>query len=250
LDDENVPVYAQHEEPADVLDETMMTQDGEVALSEFASFETEQRVDEITRKNGERISSIMADIEGRDLSSVNNAIQDVLDGVDDEAAYSVSLAGDLEEQDQLMNDMLIAMAVALFLVYVVMAVQFNHFGHPIIVMAILPITVTGVILGLFITQAELNMMSGMGIIILIGIVLNNAILLIDRTNQLRKDDVKVGAALIQAGRDRIRPIFITTLTTIGGRLPLALATGHVRRLPSTNGHRHHIRPPIFNINHT
>src|SRR5699024_4780641 len=89
----------------------------------------------------------------------------------------------------------------------------------------LPISVTGVILGLFITQAELNMMSGMGIIILIGIVLNNAILLIDRTNQLRKDDVKVGAALIQAGRDRIRPIFMTTLTTIGGMLPLALATG-------------------------
>jgi HAE1 family hydrophobic/amphiphilic exporter-1 len=86
-------------------------------------------------------------------------------------------------------------------------------------------TIVGVILGLFLTQMELSVMSGMGIVMLIGIVLNNAILLIDRTNQLRTEGFSVEEALLEAGKNRIRPIFITTLTTAGGMLPLALASG-------------------------
>lgn len=106
-----------------------------------------------------------------------------------------------------------------------MAVQFNHLGHPLIVMSIIPMTMVGVILGLFLTQRELSIMSGMGVVMLIGIVLNNAILLIDRTNALRKEGYTVPDALVEAGKNRIRPIFMTTLTTVGGMLPLALASG-------------------------
>ena len=219
------PIYAKRSVGQNVLDESISTIDGEKKLATFVSLEAEDIPDQISRKNGERYLTIMADIEDVDLGTVTKNVQDVVNHFDNEEAYSVSLAGDLEEQQELMNDMLLAMAIAIFLVYVVMAVQFNHFGHPLIVMATLPITVVGVIIGLFLTQAELNMMSGMGIIILIGIVLNNAILLIDRTNQLRKDGVAIVPALIQAGEQRMRPIFMTTLTTIGGMLPLALATG-------------------------
>lgn len=106
-----------------------------------------------------------------------------------------------------------------------MAVQFNNLAHPLVVMSIIPMTIVGVIAGLFITQRELSIMSGMGIVMLIGIVLNNAILLIDRTNQLRKEGYSVTEAIVAAGKDRIRPIFMTTLTTAGGMLPLALASG-------------------------
>lgn len=222
---ETVPVYAMNSSEKDVLQETIPTSNGDKALSTFVSFATEQMPDEITRKNGERYLALMADVEGKDLGTVNKAVTNLIDNHSNEEAYTVSLAGDLEEQQELMNDMLLAIGIAIFLVYVVMAVQFNHFGHPLIVMAIIPVTVIGVILGLVITQADLNMMSGMGIIILIGIVLNNAILLIDRTNQLRKSGTAVVPALIQAGESRIRAIFMTTLTTIGGMLPLALATG-------------------------
>lgn len=130
----------------------------------------------------------MADADKEDLGTINNDIQKVLKGFDSSQDFTVTLAGDLEEQNQLMNEFLFAFGIALFLVYVVMAVQFNHLGQPLIVMSIIPITIVGAILGLFITQAELHFMSGMGFIILIGIVLNNAILIIDRTNQLRKKD--------------------------------------------------------------
>ncbi|MFD1447745.1 efflux RND transporter permease subunit [Oceanobacillus profundus] len=94
-----------------------------------------------------------------------------------------------------------------------------------IVMSVIPMAFVGVVLGLFATQRELSIMSGMGIIMLIGIVLNNAILLIDRTNQLRREGIPVNDAVVRAGKDRIRPIFMTTFTTVGGMLPLALATG-------------------------
>lgn len=225
-DQEIIPMYAKHQGPNDVLKEKMITSDGKVELATFISLQTERMPKQINRKNGERYFSLMADIDGEEPATVHAAVQKAIDTFNEnELAYTASVAGDLEEQQELMNDMLLAMLIAIFLVYVVMAVQFNHFGHPLIVMATLPVTVIGVIIGLFLTQAELNMMSGMGIIILIGIVLNNAILLIDCTNQLRHAGTPIVPALIQAGEKRIRPIFMTTLTTIGGMLPLALATG-------------------------
>lgn len=208
-----------------LLQTKIPTQNGEKDLSSFITFKKEYMPNEIAHKNGERYISIMADVEGKDLGTVNKNIQKVINHYEGSPNYSVSLGGDLEEQNELMNELLFVLGIALFLVYVVMAVQFNHFGQPLIVMSIIPATVIGVILGLFITQAELNIMSGLGLIILVGIVLNNAILIIDRTNQLRNEGMSVVDSLLQAGENRIRPIFMTTLTTIGGMLPLALATG-------------------------
>nr|WP_285845128.1 efflux RND transporter permease subunit [Oceanobacillus profundus] len=137
-------------------------------------------------------------------------------------SYSISLKS---TQQELLTDMILIFVISIFLVYLVMAVQFNHLAHPIIVMSVIPMAFVGVVLGLFATQRELSILSGMGIIMLIGIVLNNAILLIDRTNQLRREGIPVNDAVVRAGKDRIRPIFMTTFTTVGGMLPLALATG-------------------------
>ncbi|MGD6801226.1 efflux RND transporter permease subunit [Rossellomorea aquimaris] len=229
LDGEIIPLAAQWDEKINtenaLLDMTIQTPEGGKKLSSFIELKGINTPNEISHVDGERFLSVSADIEGKDLGAVNREVQKLISDFDSPAGYSVSIAGDLEQQQELMKEMLLILGISIFLVYLVMAVQFNHLAHPIIVMSVIPMTFTGVILGLFLTQRELSVMSGMGIVMLIGIVLNNAILLIDRTNQLRNEGYSVEEALIEAGKNRIRPIFMTTLTTAGGMLPLALASG-------------------------
>jgi len=229
IDEETVPLTVKWDEKvekqSDLLSLKLPTADGEKKLSTFVTLSEVETPNEISHIDGDRYVSISADIEGTDLGTINRSIQKVIDGFDAPTGYQVEVAGDLEQQQQLMTEMLLVLGIALFLVYLVMAVQFNHLGHPFVVMSVIPMTVVGVILGLVVTQHDLGLMSGMGIVMLIGIVLNNAILLIDRTNQLRREGLSVQEALVEAGKNRIRPIFMTTLTTVGGMLPLALASG-------------------------
>ncbi|WP_194841280.1 efflux RND transporter permease subunit [Salinibacillus xinjiangensis] len=208
-----------------LMDMEIPTLNGEKVLSNYISLETRKSPNQITHEDGIRSITVSADIEGRDLGSVNRDVQNVIESLDTPESYEVSLAGDLEAQQESMNEMLIVLATAIFLVYCVMAVQFNHLAQPLIVMSVIPMTFVGAILGLLMTNQELNMISGVGLLVLIGIILNNAILLLDRTNQLRKTGQPIKYALVEAGKNRIRPIFMTTFTTAGGMLPLALATG-------------------------
>ncbi|MFK2825930.1 efflux RND transporter permease subunit [Bacillus sp. B190/17] len=229
INKENIPLIVKWKEKtdtkADLLDLKVPVKNGEQKLSNFIELKSVNTPNEISHIDGERFISISADIEGKDLGTVNRDVQKLIKEFKTPSGYTIAAAGDLEQQQELMMDMVFVLAIALFLVYVVMAVQFNHLGHPLIVMSIIPMTIVGVIVGLFVTQMELNLMSGIGIVMLIGIVLNNAILLIDRTNQLRKEGFSVPDALVEAGKNRIRPIFMTTLTTAGGMLPLAMASG-------------------------
>lgn len=225
----NIPLMVSwdesYDDKKDLLNLMVPTPYGEKALSRFITLSAVQTPNEIKHKDGARYISVMADIENKDLGTINREVQKLLEEFDAPTGYSLSLAGDLEEQQQMMTEMIFIFGIAIFLVYLVMAVQFNHLIQPLLIMSVIPTTVVGAILGLFLTQRELNIMSGIGIIMLIGIVLNNAILLIDRTNQLRKEGYSVEEALVNSGKDRIRPIFMTTLTTVGGMLPLALASG-------------------------
>jgi multidrug efflux pump subunit AcrB len=229
MNEEKVPLALKWTEKTDsrsaLLDLKIPTAQGEKVLSSFIDLKSAETPNEISHHDGDRFISISADIEGRDLGAVNRDVQKLINDFEAPAGYSAAAAGDLEQQQELIMDMVFVLAIALFLVYLVMAVQFNHLGHPLIVMSVIPMTIVGVILGLFLTQMELSVMSGMGIVMLIGIVLNNAILLIDRTNQLRMEGLSIEDALLEAGKNRIRPIFMTTLTTVGGMLPLALASG-------------------------
>ncbi|MBP3950501.1 efflux RND transporter permease subunit [Bacillus suaedae] len=210
----------------DVLANKILTQNGEEKeLSEYISFEMIEAPTQIDHNDGERYVTVMADLEKIDLGTANREIEEVLNDFDVPSGYTISMGGDLEAQQDAMQEMMMILGIALFLVYVVMAVQFNSLVHPFIVMSIIPMTVTGVIIGLFLTQMELSIMSAMGIVMLIGIVLNNAILLLDRTKQLRLEGYSISDAIIDAGKTRMRPIFMTTLTTVGGMLPLAIATG-------------------------
>ncbi|MFD1205258.1 efflux RND transporter permease subunit [Sporosarcina contaminans] len=229
IDKESVPIIIgwanQTATAQELLNLEIPTESGSQKLSSLIELKTVQTPNEIAHLDGERFIAISGEIEGRDLGAINRDVQKVINEFEIPAGYTLMTGGDLEQQQQLVIEMLMVIGVALFLVYLVMAVQFNHLGHPIIVMSIIPMAIIGVIVGLFITQMELNLLSAMGIVMLIGIVLNNAILLIDRTKQLRDEGLSVEEALIEAGKNRIRPIFMTTLTTVGGMLPLALSTG-------------------------
>ncbi|MDQ0340695.1 HAE1 family hydrophobic/amphiphilic exporter-1 [Caldalkalibacillus uzonensis] len=203
----------------------IMTSLGEKAVGDFIQLEQISVPVEIDHDNGDRVVTVLANYEGEDLGSINRQVQAAIQELERPTGYSIELGGQLSQQMEAFTELLYIFLIALFLVYLVMAIQFNSLIHPVVVMSIIPLTLTGVILGLFITQQELSVMSGMGIVMLAGIVLNNAILLIDRTKQLRQQNMERGAALAEAGKNRMRPIFMTTLTTVAGMLPLALATG-------------------------
>lgn len=185
VNEENVPLVVRWNEETgsekELLDLEIPTVDEEKPLSEFVELVNIDTPNEIFHSNGERYITISADLEGTDLGTVNRDIQKIIDDFETPAGYTISTAGDLETQQELIMDLVVIFVISIFLVYLVMAVQFNNLAHPLIVMSIIPMTIVGVILGLFATQRELSIMSGMGIIMLIGIVLNNAILLIDRT---------------------------------------------------------------------
>jgi len=229
MNEENIPLTLQWRNKLDskqnLMNMKIMTTNGEQPLSTFIELKKIEVPNEISHHDGKRVITVTADIEGKDLGTVNRDVQDLLESFETPNGYRVEIAGSLEEQQQLMMEMLFVLGIAIFLVYLVMAVQFNHLGHPLIVMSVIPMTIVGVILGLFVTQMELNLMSGMGTLMLIGIVLNNAILLIDKINKLRSEGTSVQEAILVAGKIRLRPIFMTTLTTAGGMLPLALASG-------------------------
>ncbi|WP_155668904.1 efflux RND transporter permease subunit [Ornithinibacillus caprae] len=229
LDEKDIPLIIKWDEQTTTQDNLFSlrvpTLNGEEPLSAFIELEELEVPNEISHHNGERYITVSADTSNTDLGTLNREVQNLMDEFETPVGYEIDVAGDLEVQQELIQDMVIILAISIFLVYLVMAVQFNHLAQPFIVMSVIPMTIVGVIIGLFITQQELSVMSGMGVIMLIGIVLNNAILLIDRTNQLLRRGNTLVDAISEAGRNRIRPIFMTTLTTTGGMLPLALASG-------------------------
>lgn len=228
-DGETTPIFIKNNKSITdkkaLFNNDIMTVNGEQALSRYISLDEKASLNEINRSNGERYISVIADTEGQDMGTINKEINKIIKDVELDQGYAIEVAGDMEEQQQAVQDLLLIFIISLFLVFVVMAIQFNSLKHPFIILFIIPLTITGVLIGLFVTQKELNVLSGIGVIMLVGIVLNNGILLIDRVRQLRNNGFAVNEALISAGKERIRPIFMTTLTTVGGMIPLALATG-------------------------
>lgn len=224
-----IPVFIENDlnisDKKKLLDTKLTTINGEKKLSGYVDLKKTDSLIEINRADGERYISINADIEGQDMGAVYNDINNIIENRNIDQGYTIEVTGDLEEQQRAVQDLVVIFMISLFLVFVVMAIQFNSLKHPLIILFIIPLTITGVLIGLFITQKELNVMSGIGVVMLVGIVLNNGILLIDRLRQLRNDGLDTNTAMINAAKERIRPIFMTTLTTVGGMVPLALASG-------------------------
>ncbi len=182
---------------------------------------------EIRRIRAQRAAVVSANLTGRALSTVSQDIGNELQKLRAElpANVTVSLAGQNEELATSYRSLLFALGLAIFLVYLVMASQFESLIHPLIILFSVPLGMIGVIFALFLTGTTVSVMVFLGVIILAGIVVNNAIVLIDYTNQLRAQGRAKRDALLEAGQVRLRPIVMTTLTTVLGLIPMALAWG-------------------------
>jgi HAE1 family hydrophobic/amphiphilic exporter-1 len=152
-------------------------------------------------------------------------MQSRLDQIPRPNGYDLLIAGNFEEQQEAFEELLMSLVLALILVYMVLASQYESLRDPLIVMVSVPLAAIGVVLALFLTNTTLNLQSYIGCIMLGGIVVNNAILLVDQAEQLRRAGKTTHEAVMEAGRRRLRPILMTTLTTILALLPLAFGIG-------------------------
>jgi HAE1 family hydrophobic/amphiphilic exporter-1 len=198
---------------------------GLVRLGNIARLERGTGPVVIDRKDGSRLVSVNATIGSRDLGSVVADVQAALAGIPVPDNYGIYIGGDYEEQQQAFGSLYLGLLLALLLVYMVMASLYESLRDPLIVMGAVPLAGVGVVAALLATGTTLNAQSLIGCIILVGIVVNNAILLVDQTNRLRAEGRAVEAALMEAGRRRLRPILMTALTTILALVPLAIGAG-------------------------
>jgi len=211
----------------DILDLTITNSDGEpVVLRNVVNVGPRQGPVIIERKDQERLVNVTADISGRDMGSVLAELSDLLRNVPVPPEFSITFGGDYEEQQKSFHELLLSCILAIILVYMVMACQYESLRDPFVVMFSVPLAGIGVIVMLFLTKTTFNVQSFIGCIMLEGIVVNNAILLVDHTNMLRrKAGMALREAIEEAGRRRLRPILMTATTTIIGLIPLALGLG-------------------------
>ncbi|MGH9627583.1 MAG: efflux RND transporter permease subunit, partial [Bryobacteraceae bacterium] len=198
-----------------------------IRLGAVADVVVDRGPSEVRRIRSQRAAVVSANLTGRALSSVSEEIRAELQRIRGEipADITIGLGGQNEELNTSYNSLLLALALAVFLVYLVMASQFESFIHPFIILFSVPLGLVGVIFALFLTGTNFNVMVFLGVIILAGIVVNNAIILIDYTNQLREQGMAKREALKHAGEVRLRPIMMTTLTTVLGLIPMAIGWG-------------------------
>jgi len=197
----------------------------EVPLSDIAEIRIEQGPVTITREGQERYVNVSSQVFGRDIGSISRDIQKGLKGLSLPSNYSIEFGGQQQEMVEAFSSLAMALLLAVVLVYMIMAAQFESLLHPFVIMFSVPLAYTGSALGLVITGRALSVPAFIGVIMLAGIVVNNAIVLVDYINTLRKSGLERNAAIIKAGPTRLRPILMTTLTTILGLIPLALGIG-------------------------
>jgi HAE1 family hydrophobic/amphiphilic exporter-1 len=211
----------------EILDLTLAASTGEeVALRNVVTLEAGRGPILIDRKDQQRLVTVGANIAGRDTGSVARDVQQRLNTIPRPMGYEFVIAGKFEEQQEAFAELIVSLVLALVLVYMVLACQYESLRDPLVVMMSVPLAAIGVLVTLFITNTTLNVQSYIGCIMLGGIVVNNAILLVDQAGRLRTlENYTTVDAVAEAGRRRLRPILMTTLTTILGLLPLALGIG-------------------------
>ena len=180
----------------------------------------------IERKNRERYITVTGiTAKGVAMSQGVDRVRSIIKTVNIPNNITTEMSGDFEDRQEMMGDLTTLLILILLLVYGVMAAQFENFVNPFVIMFSIPFGFMGVIIGLWATGTTFDIMSMIGVLILIGIVVNNGIVLIDYTNLMRERGMKVVEAAVVAARSRLRPILMTTLTTVIGMLPLALGRG-------------------------
>ena len=197
-----------------------------VPLGEVAEIREVQAPTTIQRSDQVRVVSITAQLQGRDLAAVMGEVrQAVEENIFLPHGYTVNYGGEFEMMTESFADLFLALLMAIALVYMVLAAQFESLLHPLVIMFSIPVAAIGVVLALFITRTSFSVVTFIGVIMLAGIVVNNAIVLVDYINQLRGRGLARDEAILTAGPVRLRPILMTALTTILAMLPLTLGLG-------------------------
>ena len=203
----------------------ILTARGVVPLSAVAEIGVRRGPGSIEREGQERVLSIVGGLGDRPLGAVIEDLETSLAQVELPNGFTIEVAGEAREQDKTFAGLQIGIILAILLVFAVMAVQFESVRQPLILMSAVPFGFVGVVLALVATGTTFSLNAFLGSIILVGISVNNAIVLVDAANQLRHEGRDVIEAIVEAGRRRLRPILMTTTTTVFGMLPVALAIG-------------------------
>jgi len=196
-----------------------------IPLSAVADIEMSIGPSEISRVDQQRVVIVSANLAFGDLGAAVIDAQQAIDALKLPINLQANVAGQSEEMKASFESLYLALALAVFMVYIVMASQFESFLHPFLILFTVPMACAGSIYGLALTGTNVSVVVFIGLIMLAGIVVNNAIVLIDRINQLRQSGVQKGDAIIEAAQSRLRPILMTTLTTVLGLLPMAIGLG-------------------------
>lgn len=196
-----------------------------VLLKSVAEIQTGRGPNEIRRINQKRAIVISANLNGASLGTVSQQIQQVLDQATLPAKVTAILGGQNEEMQRSFRSLYLVTGLAIFLVYFVMAAQFESLKQPFILMFTVPLSIIGIAWVLWVTRQDISVIVFMGFIILAGIVVKNGIILVDYINNRRRSGMELVDAMVEAAKVRIRPILMTTLTTLLGLVPMAFATG-------------------------
>jgi HAE1 family hydrophobic/amphiphilic exporter-1 len=217
----------QFRDSAEDLSRLTVHQQGKTAipLSAVADVQEVEGPAEIRRSEGERVAVVTANLIGRDLGSVSEEIAGVLQGMNLPPGFNWRIGGQRQEMETSFDSMRMAILLAVFMVYLVMASQFESLLHPFVILFSVPFALIGLLATLWVFGITISIMVLIGGILLAGIVVNNAIILVDYTNQLRRRGMGKLEALRHAGNVRLRPILMTTATTVLGLLPMAIGMG-------------------------
>jgi HAE1 family hydrophobic/amphiphilic exporter-1 len=203
-----------------------------IPLSAVAEIIETEGPAEIRRADGERVALITANLVDRDLGSASEDIEAALNAMTFPAGFDWRLGGQRKEMETSFQSMQFAIFLAVFMVYLVMASQFESLLHPFVILFSVPFSLVGVMVTLWLLQVTVSVVVLIGVIMLAGIVVNNAIILVDYTNRLRREGMSKLDALRKAGQVRLRPILMTTSTTVLGLFPMALGLGEGSELRS------------------
>ena len=197
----------------------------EVILGNIATIVKANSPVQIDRKYQQRLIEVTANVQGRDLGSVASDINAKTNQLTLPPGFEIKQTGNVEQQNKTFTDLALAFGLAILLVYVVMASQFQSLIDPFIIMFTVPLGIVGVFWTLFITGTTLSVTSFQGVIVMVGIVVSNGILLVDYTNHLRARGLSLEDAVIRGGRTRLKPILMTSLATVLGLIPMAVGIG-------------------------
>jgi len=231
IDDDEINIVIKSEltsnnQYENLMDTVIMSPMGiAVPLGQIATIEMDQGPSTITRIDQQRYVSITGDVFGRDLGSVNTDIETLLETYEMPQGYHFEIGGQAEEMNKSFTSLMLAFLLSIVFVYMIIASQFESLMQPFVIMFSVPLAMSGGLIALFISGTPLSVPAMIGMIMLAGIVVNNAIVLVDAVNLRRDQGQSRLEAIMSAGPVRLRPILMTTLTTVLGLMPMAIGLG-------------------------